>query len=75
MPVVIQMVEHYKRDLEVYAHKQLPRYHMPSSFEDRADSALMLLVRQCPYIHTLVSAHSNINESLTRFQPLTVAVF
>ena len=54
MASVLQVVELYKRDLEVFAHKQLPRFYMPHSFYERADSSLLLLVRQCPYIHTLV---------------------
>ena len=48
-------VELYKTDLECYGHRQLPRFVMPKSFHDRADSAYLYLVRQCPYIHTLVS--------------------
>ena len=47
-------VELYGTDLECYAHKQLPRFKMPKSFHDRPDSAYLYLVRQCPYIHTLM---------------------
>lgn len=54
------LVEMYKGDLEVYAHMQLPRFHMSSSFHDRADSSLVLLVRQCPYINTLVMADDSV---------------
>nr|XP_045596063.1 F-box only protein 39-like isoform X1 [Procambarus clarkii] len=53
-PVIPTIIDLYKQDLEVYAHKQLPRFHMPRSFQDRIDSSLVLLIRQCPYIHTLV---------------------
>lgn len=53
-PMVLTIIELYKRDLEVFAHKQLPRFYMARSFHDRSDSSLLLLVRQCPYIHTLV---------------------
>ncbi|XP_076060071.1 uncharacterized protein LOC143036511 isoform X3 [Oratosquilla oratoria] len=53
-PVIIQIIELYKSDLEVYAQKQLPRFHMARSFHDRIDSSLLLLTRQCPYLHTLV---------------------
>ncbi|XP_042216474.1 F-box only protein 39-like isoform X2 [Homarus americanus] len=53
-PVMLTIIELYKRNLEVFAHKQLPRFYMPRSFHDRIDSSLLLLVRQCPYIHTLV---------------------
>ncbi|KAK8395051.1 hypothetical protein O3P69_006066 [Scylla paramamosain] len=52
--IMMATVEMYKQDLEVFAHMQLPRFHMPSSFHERADSSLLLLVRQAPYIHTLV---------------------
>ena len=48
------VVELYKTDLECYAHKQLPRFHMRKSFNDRPDSTYLYLVRECPFIHTLV---------------------
>ncbi|CAL4115806.1 unnamed protein product, partial [Meganyctiphanes norvegica] len=51
---IMQIVTYYGRDLEVFAHKQLPRFHIPRHFHDRVDSSLLLLVRQCPYIHTLM---------------------
>ncbi len=47
-------VELYGPDLETYAHCRLPRFHMPRSFHERSDSAYLYLVRQCPYIHTLM---------------------
>ncbi|KAG7171873.1 hypothetical protein Hamer_G000803 [Homarus americanus] len=50
---MIAIITLYKHDLEVFASTQLPRFYMPRSFHDRIDSALLLLVRQCPYIHTL----------------------
>jgi hypothetical protein len=48
----------YNTDLECYAHKRLPRFHTPKAFHDRADSAYLYLVRECPYIHTLVRLNS-----------------
>ncbi|CAL4067253.1 unnamed protein product [Meganyctiphanes norvegica] len=51
---MMQVVSLYKGDLEVFAHKQLPRFYMPRVFHDRVDSSLLLLVRQCPNIHTLM---------------------
>ena len=48
-------VDEYGTDLEVYAHKRLPRFHMAKSFHERPDSAYVYLVRKCPYVHTLVS--------------------
>ena len=47
-------VELYKTDLEVYCHRGLPRFTRSRSFHSRADSAYLYLVRQCPYLHTLV---------------------
>lgn len=52
--VILTIIDLYKQDLEVFAYKQLPRFYMPRAFHDRIDSSLILLVRQCPYIHTLV---------------------
>ncbi|RXG70612.1 hypothetical protein Avbf_03218 [Armadillidium vulgare] len=53
-PVLMEIVDLYKGDLEIFAYKQLPRFYMPRSFHDRVDSSLLLLVRQCPYINTLM---------------------
>ena len=47
-------VDEYESDLEVYAHKRLPRFHMAKSFHERPDSSYVYLVRKCPYVHTLV---------------------
>uniref|UniRef100_A0A6A7FS53 F-box/LRR-repeat protein 21 n=1 Tax=Hirondellea gigas TaxID=1518452 RepID=A0A6A7FS53_9CRUS len=51
---MLQVVEYYRGDLEMFAYKKLPRFYMPRSFHDRVDSSLLLLARQCPYLHTLV---------------------
>lgn len=48
------VVDQYGTDLECYAHKRLPRFKMPRSFHDRADSGYLYLVKQCPYLHTLM---------------------
>lgn len=48
------VVELYRTDLEVYVHRQLPRFSRSRSFHERADSAYLYLIRQCPYIHTLM---------------------
>ena len=48
------VVDMYGTDLECYAHKGLPRFHMSKPFHERPDSAYLFLVRNCPYIHTLV---------------------
>lgn len=47
-------VQLYKTDLEVYCHKRLPRFYRSKKFFDRADSSYLYLVRQCPYLHTLM---------------------
>ena len=48
------IVELYRTDLETYVHHGIPRFYTAKSFHDRADSTYLYLVRQCPYIHTLV---------------------
>ena len=47
-------IELYKTDLEVYCHQGLPRFSRSKSFHERPDSSYLYLIRQCPYIHTLV---------------------
>ncbi|KAJ8305277.1 hypothetical protein KUTeg_015822 [Tegillarca granosa] len=47
VPVVISIVHFYHRHLEVFAQKCLPRVHGSRSFHERADSALVMLVRNC----------------------------
>lgn len=51
---VLTAIDLYRLDLHVYAHRGLPRFYMPKSFHERVDSLLLLLCRQCPYLHTLV---------------------
>jgi len=51
---ILQIVEWYKSDLEVFGHLLLPRYKMPKAFDDRIDSLLIMLARQCPFLHTMV---------------------
>ena len=51
---ITMAVELYGTDIECYAHRQLPHFKMPKSFHDRPDSAYLYLVRQCPYVHTLM---------------------
>ncbi|XP_044271820.1 uncharacterized protein LOC123015857 isoform X1 [Tribolium madens] len=47
-------IEFYKDTLRVFGHKNIPRFHRKKSFDERVDSSLMLLVRQCSYLNTLV---------------------
>ncbi|PSN51058.1 hypothetical protein C0J52_01522 [Blattella germanica] len=51
---VLTAIDMYKLDLHVYGHRGLPRFYMAKSFHERVDSLLVLLCRQCPYLHTLM---------------------
>merc|ERR1719414_321439 len=51
---VNMLVELYKTDLECFANKRLPRFHMKRTFHERPDSSFLYLINQCPYIHTLM---------------------
>ncbi|KAJ4439641.1 hypothetical protein ANN_07769 [Periplaneta americana] len=61
---VLTAIDLYRLDLRVYGHQGLPRFHMAKSFHERVDSLLLLLCRQCPYLHTLVLQPGR-NEALT----------
>ena len=52
---VYAAIDLYKTDLECLAYCRLPRYHMPEKFHDRGDGPFLHLLKECPYIHTLVS--------------------
>ena len=58
-------VDLYKTDLECVAYCCLPRYHMPKTFHDRCDGPFLHLVKQCPYIHTLVNIFEKIPRKRT----------
>nr|CAD7589791.1 unnamed protein product [Timema genevievae] len=51
---ILTVVDLYRHDLRIYGHRGLPKFNMAKSFHDRIDSLLLLLCRQCPYLHTLV---------------------
>lgn len=51
---LVTAIEFYKNTLRVYGHKNIPRFYRSKSFFDRIDSSLMLLLRECPYITTLI---------------------
>ncbi|KAF0296493.1 hypothetical protein FJT64_006052 [Amphibalanus amphitrite] len=51
---ILTTIEYYGTDLEVYGHLGLPRFHRSASFHERADGALVMLLRHCPLVHTLV---------------------
>ena len=65
------IVELYRTDLETYAHQGLPRVYMAKSFHDRPDSTYLYLVRQCPYLHTLVS---NIKEKINGCRTIKIKI-
>ena len=52
---VLTTIEYYGHDLEIYGHLGLPRFHRSASFHERADGTLVMLLRHCPLVHTLVS--------------------
>lgn len=57
---IISAVELYRKDLQIYGHKSLPKNYKLKSFHERADGSLLLLCRQCFKLRTLVSLHFNL---------------
>ena len=51
---VLRYADEYVRSLQIYGHRQLPRLHSSRSFQERADTSLVLLIRECPNIRTLI---------------------
>ncbi|GLV34387.1 uncharacterized protein CBL_00314 [Carabus blaptoides fortunei] len=51
---MLMAIDMYKNYLQIYGHKELPRFHMPKSFHERIDSLLLLLCRQCIFLRTLI---------------------
>lgn len=49
---IIKIVDLYKYTLTTYGHELLPKYSCPKSFNNRIDSLLVLMARQC---HNLTS--------------------
>ena len=52
---------------------------MAKSFHDRPDSTYLYLVRQCPYLHTLVSFqekqdHSSVIQFLTNYTKVQIVI-
>lgn len=50
----MQIIDMYSTTLAVYGHEILPRFQIPKTFQHRPDSMLLLMVRQCPRLNTLV---------------------
>lgn len=44
----------YRTTLNSYGHEMLPRFTSPKSFHSRGDSLLLLMVRQCPNLTSLI---------------------
>ncbi|XP_074029741.1 uncharacterized protein isoform X2 [Leptinotarsa decemlineata] len=51
---LLNAVEFYGKDLRIYGHKNIPRFHRSKSFSERIDENLMMLVRGCTYLSTLI---------------------
>ena len=49
-----QIGDFYRTSLRVYGHLQLPRRHGSRSFHDRADAHIILLIRECRFLETLI---------------------
>ncbi|KAK2192320.1 hypothetical protein NP493_34g05035 [Ridgeia piscesae] len=54
LPSVLKLIDEYRLSLRVYAHLGLPRRHGRRAFRERGDSSLVLLVRECTNLQTLV---------------------
>lgn len=54
MHVIIQICEEYKHTLRCYGHKSIHRRFTPRSFFERADTVIMMLIRECIFLQTLV---------------------
>lgn len=50
---IITIIEHYRLTLEVYAQVGLPKLHGARGFNERADTLLVMLVRQCRKLRVL----------------------
>lgn len=53
------VVDFYRTDLRVYGHLSIARIHRSKSFHERIDGSLLLLVRECPKLTTLVGKSAN----------------
>ncbi|KAI0218111.1 hypothetical protein LSAT2_030163 [Lamellibrachia satsuma] len=54
LPSVLKLIDEYRLSLRMYGHVGLPRRHGQRSFRERGDSNLVLLVRECVNLQTLV---------------------
>lgn len=52
--LLLRMVDNYKETLSIYGHELLPKFVSPKSFDNRVDSLMLLLCRQCWNLTTLV---------------------
>lgn len=50
---VMQIVDMYKYTLTTFGHELLPKYICPKAFDNRIDSLLVLMCRQCPNLTSL----------------------
>ncbi|XP_029653369.1 uncharacterized protein LOC115226514 [Octopus sinensis] len=52
--VAMQIADLYHKNLELFAQLKLPRVHGSRSFTERIDSNLLMMVKSCPKLHTLI---------------------
>ncbi|XP_021343751.1 uncharacterized protein LOC110443697 isoform X2 [Mizuhopecten yessoensis] len=50
----MDIVHFYRKTLEVFIQKGIPRVHGPRSFHERGDSSFVMLVKHCPKLKTLI---------------------
>lgn len=50
---LIPTVEMYKYTLTKYGHEMLPEFSLPQSFDDRIDTLMLMMARQCPNLTSL----------------------
>jgi F-box protein 39 len=55
---LLPIVDMYKYTLTTYGHELLPEFEIPKTFDERADSLLLLMARQCPNLTSLTIRES-----------------
>jgi F-box protein 39 len=50
---LIPIVEKYKYTLTKYGHELMPEFPSPQSFDDRIDTLMLMMARQCPNLTSL----------------------
>lgn len=55
---LIPIIDMYKYTLTTFGHELLPEFVSPEPFDDRIDSLLLLMARQCPNLRSLTIRES-----------------